>query len=254
MQLDAAVVRIRRRTPWQALDAGVLLARHWYKNLLALWLAGALVVLPVPALCAWFLPGEPVFWMVLFFSGLHPLLESLLIVWAGRAMFAERPGMGQTLRIFRGLCSLRFFMALLWYRIHFLRPFAYAVLVLERPQPGMAAPRIAVLGRDQGAVTGFFLCAGAFITILFTCSALWACFSFIPEELRWYEWNDLLAPPGLWLTFAFYVVVSALMAPVTVSCGFMLYISRRVELEGWDIELGFRSLNARLQAQRARGQ
>ena len=40
------------------------------------------------------------------------------------------------------------------------------------------------------------------------------------------------------------------MAPFTVSCGFMLYISRRVELEAWDIELGFRNLNARLMAEK----
>ncbi len=250
MQLDAAVVRIRRRTPWQALDVGILLARHWYRELLSLWLVCGLPLLPVLALFAWLIPGKSVGWMFLLFDGFHPVLEAVLIVWAGRAMFAERLGIGQTLRVFRGLFSLRLLAALLRYRIHPLRPFAYAVLTLEQPEPGMAAPRIALLGRGQDN-TAFFLFAGACITILFTCSALIAVFSFIPEELRWFTANDLVSPLGLWLLFALYAIISALMAPFMVSCGFMLYISRRVELEAWDIELGFRNLNARLQARQA---
>ncbi len=253
MQLDVAQVRIRKRTPWQALDAGIVLARRWYRPLLAIWLACSLVLLPLLAGLAWiatqFLPGQTILWVFLFFWFLHPMVESALILWAGRAMFAARLSTRESLRFFRELCSFRFFFALLSYRLHPLRPFAYAVLVLEQPEQGQAAPRIALLGRGQEN-TAFFLTASLAITILLTISTVIALTTFIPEELRWFDPADFFRPPGYWLLFFLYALICALAAPFTVSCGFMLYISRRVELEAWDIELGFRNLNARLQAER----
>jgi hypothetical protein len=43
-----------------------------------------------------------------------------------------------------------------------------------------------------------------------------------------------------------------LMEPFFVGGGFALYLNRRVELEGWDIELAFRRLAKRLERRRAR--
>ncbi len=249
MQLDSAVVHLRKRTPWQALDTGVLLSRRWYARLLALWLALGSVLLPLIAAAAWLLPGASLNWALFLFWLLHPMMESALIFWAGRAMFAIEPGLGASLRGIRGIFSFSFLAGLLRYRLNPLRPFAYAVLVLEEPEAGMAAPRIALLGRGQDS-TVFFLLACLAIPLLFSCSALAAALTLIPEEIHQFSLADLLSPLGRWLLFALYVATCALMAPFSVSCGFMLYISRRVELEAWDIELGFRNLNARLMAEK----
>ena len=121
--------------------------------------------------------------------------------------------------------------------------------MLEEPEAGLAAPRIDLLGRRQDN-TAFFLLAGLAITVLFSFSALVAAFTLIPEEIHQLSLADLISPVGRWLLFALYTAVCALMAPFAVSCGFMLYISRRVELEAWDIELGFRNLNARLMSEK----
>jgi hypothetical protein len=40
--------------------------------------------------------------------------------------------------------------------------------------------------------------------------------------------------------------VTTLLEPLYVSCGFMLYVHRRTQLEGWDIELRFRQMARRL--------
>ena len=37
-----------------------------------------------------------------------------------------------------------------------------------------------------------------------------------------------------------FVLIMAAVAPFYCAGGFMLYISRRIELEGWDIEICFR--------------
>ena len=63
----------------------------------------------------------------------------------------------------------------------------------------------------------------------------------VPESLQGtapFTWPPLLT--GAWL------LATALLAPFWASCGFMLYISRRIELEAWDLELGLRALNQRL--------
>jgi hypothetical protein len=55
-----------------------------------------------------------------------------------------------------------------------------------------------------------------------------------------------------WLEAAFcllYLLVISIVEPFYVAAGFSLYLNRRTELEGWDIELGFRTLAARLEAQ-----
>lgn len=249
MQLDAAIVQLRKRTPWQALDTGVLLARRWYARLLVIWLAIGSILLPLIVAIGWLLPGTALKWTLVLFWLLHPMMESALILWAGRAMFATELSLAQSLRLWRGVFCLHFVGGLIRYRLHPLRPFAYAVLVLEEPEADMVASRIALLGRRQDN-TIFFLLACLAITLLFSLSALATALTLMPEELRHLSFTSLISPLGRWLLFALYATICALIAPFTVSCGFMLYISRRVELEAWDIELGFRNLNARLLAEK----
>ena len=59
----------------------------------------------------------------------------------------------------------------------------------------------------------------------------------------------MLIVPGLYLSVAYVMalpLVIGLVGPVYACAGFMLYLNRRIETEGRDIELGFRALTARL--------
>jgi hypothetical protein len=47
-----------------------------------------------------------------------------------------------------------------------------------------------------------------------------------------------------------YVLAESLIEPFFVTAGFALYLSRRVMLEGWDVELGLRRLARRLEQRR----
>ena len=243
MRLDAAVARIRRRNAWQALDLGVLLARRWYGPLLALWLCAAAFLAPPLALSARLLPG----WgFVLAFCLVLPLLDAPLTLWAGRALFAERPGLRETLVLFGRRLGPRLAWRLLLHRLHPLRPIAFAVLMLEDPAPGEAGPRIRLLG--QGRAGAEMLPPAAFlVNLLLAAALLVAGVALIPGELRWFEASDLLTEDaGRRVLFAVWALVCALMAPFHFCGGFMLYISRRVDLEAWDLELGLRNLNRRL--------
>ena len=251
MRLDAAVVRIRRRNVWQALDLGIPLARRWYGPLLALWLCGAVFLAPVLALAARLLPE----WgFVLAVCLVLPLLDAPLTLWAGRALFTERPGLGETLVLFGRRLGPGLAWRLLRYRLHPLRPIAYAVLMLEEPGPDEAGPRIRLLAQGgRRAHTGgeSIPLANALVNLLLAAALLTAGVALIPVELRWFDASDLLTEDaGRRIFFAVWVLVCALMAPFHFCGGFMLYISRRVDLEAWDLELGLRALNRRLREEK----
>ena len=52
-------------------------------------------------------------------------------------------------------------------------------------------------------------------------------------------------PAGEVLGNLSYLVALSLIEPLYVASGFTLYLNRRTELEGWDIEIAFRQLAAR---------
>ncbi len=238
MQLDRVVVRLRQRTVWQSLDLGILLAQRWYGALLALWLTGLLALLPLLVAVAFWMPA----WELLVcFVLVQPLPEILPLFWMGRALFGERLSLRETLSRFRAQLRLSLVLRLLLSRLHAFRYFVWAVLLLETPAPGTIKARIALLGRGRN--TGaFFPALALLMTLLLTFGAAQILFALVPDEL------DLnLGSMQLARTYGLlYVLVAALLGPFWVACGFMLYISRRVELEAWDLELGLRTLNARL--------
>jgi hypothetical protein len=49
-----------------------------------------------------------------------------------------------------------------------------------------------------------------------------------------------------WITSVVYFCAFGLVGPIYAAAGFTLYLNRRIELEGWDIELKFRRLTGRL--------
>jgi hypothetical protein len=55
-----------------------------------------------------------------------------------------------------------------------------------------------------------------------------------------------------WMTVVVYAGVISLIEPIYILCGFGLYLNRRTVLEGWDIELAFRQMAARVNDRDAR--
>jgi hypothetical protein len=70
----------------------------------------------------------------------------------------------------------------------------------------------------------------------------------IPENLRWIDWENYLFAPDLvsnWLHHLSSLAAMSLIAPFYVAGGFSLYLTRRSQLEAWDLELGLRQLAQR---------
>ena len=238
---------LRLRDPWEALDLGFSLVRAHGKAVFLAWLA---VTVPLTGLLVaifrdhlW-VPPLVVWW-------LKPLLDRVVLHVLAKATFGEVPRLRDTFRhaphfLRRGLLA-----TLLWRRLSPHRSFVLPVWQLEE-QPGAGyRKRCGLLlrrGRGQ-AVCLTFVCLLFHLAIFFSVLAaislltplgsdfevMAAVFGSGSERLRWVDLMLCLLP----------VAAITLLEPFYVAGGFALYLNRRVELEGWDLEVAFRKLAAR---------
>ncbi|RMG57000.1 MAG: DUF4129 domain-containing protein, partial [Gammaproteobacteria bacterium] len=246
MQLDRLVIRLRPRGPWEAIDLGVRLYQRHFTATLWPWL---LLAVPFGTVIALLFPQHD--WVLaLLLWWLKPLWDRLFLAVYSRGLFGEQPRLADTLRHFRA--SLR--PGLLWQltlgRFDPRRSFTLPVYQLERLGGRRRRTRISGLARRAGSQAGWLTLVGIHLEWVVTLGLYGLILMLLPESLT----EDLLGQffsdeSPLWtgmLSNASYVLVLAIVEPLYVATGFMLYINRRVELEAWDLEIGLRRLVDRL--------
>ena len=203
-----------------------------------------LVLLPWPALAGWL-----IWW-------LKPLFDRVLLHVLSRAAFGQQCTVREVVRelprLWRGPGVLT---GLTLRRLSPARSFLLPVWQLEEQRGGMALARFRLLSRRyQGfGVWLTVFCANMSLVLVFATLATLALL--LPgDDAHWsiWEWftDDSALLPGLLGNLA-YLCAETLVEPLYVASGFSLYLNRRSELEGWDIEVGLRRLAERHAAQTA---
>ncbi|MDR2014635.1 MAG: hypothetical protein LBP99_03300 [Azoarcus sp.] len=255
MRPDALTVEIRARTHWEAIDLGLALIQTYWRNLYAAW---CVVVLP-PAFLAMMLTylfgvnsyGTLLIWW------LKPVYDRALLHVLSRAVFGETVTWRDVLRTLPHLVRHSgLFRALTWRRLMPSRSFELPIWQLEGVAGQARRRRLRVLKRyGNGATRLFFVCD--ILEMVLFLGMLGLFFMMLPPEFApsradtFFDFFTADKRP-LWLDAAYclvYLFVISIVEPFYVAAGFTLYLNRRTELEGWDIELGFRTLAARLEAQ-----
>jgi hypothetical protein len=250
MNLDSVTVHIRPRTSWEAIDIGFALARRWFFKLWPLWLMTALPALALIVGCSFLLPGSAAKWTLFLFWFFKPLYEPPLLNWSGQALFGSEKPLARAIGEVRSVLTAKDLRSVLFSRFSLFRSFSLPVLQLEKLEGPKKKERLAIL-RD-GSSTAILLTVGGFcMEVVLTMSLLSVIFWFIPEKLRWINFGDFVFTPDKWLLVFSYVASCSILAPIYICSGFMMYISRRVELEAWDIEIGFKRLRQRLEQQKS---
>ena len=254
MNLNLITVAIRPRNQWEAIDAGMLFGSTWFVRLWLLWVISATPFLVLVIIAGLLFPDAPVaLWGLLFFWLCKPLYEPPVLYWASRTMFGERLPIKQTVKETRADFSFRRAVLTLAARISPNRSFTLPVPLLERLAGSERKERTALLNR--GYETGVYLTiAGFFIEMFMAFSLFSLAFWFIPDDLRWVDFGDFIFQADGWLVLFGYFIACSVVAPFYVCAGFMLYLARRVELEAWDIEIGFKKIEQRLQKRKSGGQ
>jgi hypothetical protein len=246
VRLERIAVELRQRSAWEALDLGPAMLRAWSGPVFRAWSG---TYLPVALLLFLALSPE---WAAAMLWWLKPAFDRVLLFVYGRAVFGDPPGLREVYRelprllrhsgLLAGLTVQRFSLA---------RSFFLPVAQLEGLRGKSARQRRRVLGaRTRGhAVWLTVVLAHVSVVLGFSIALLadWLSPVDTPSLFDWQLWLHGEAGPWmLVLLNAAFMAADSVVEPLYVACGFGLYLNRRTELEGWDIELAFRRMAARL--------
>lgn len=248
MRLTDASIAIHPRTPWEAIDLGVLLAQQHRARLMTSW---AIVTLPIFALLSLLLWNHPTT-AILLFWWLKPVYERLPLLILSQALFDPAPSLKDTLQGWLKTLRPNLLASLTWRRLSLSRSFTLPVHQLEQLSGEALRQRIGVLSqKDQFAARCLTAVGGTLESCLWV-GMIVLFYALIPQqvELDW-TWRTMLDLNNQlnWLEHLinlFYALILTVWGPVYVSCGFTLYLNRRTVLEAWDIELVLRRLRQRL--------
>jgi hypothetical protein len=248
---------IRPRSAWEAADLGCVLVRRHTVRFLSAW---CLTVFPIWAiLCAlfWNSPG----WAMVLIWWLKPVYDRVPLFIVSRGLFGPPPTLRETLRAWPSLLIRDLAWALTLGRISLRRSFEMPVAQLEGLRGTARRQRAVVLGYEGGGqasnVTVAFLALEVAVALALSALAE----PFIPESgaVDWQAAAASLDGGGyqfpnsfVWFANGIYMLTITLLEPFYVGAGFGLYINSRTHLEGWDIELAFKSMSARLAGIKAR--
>lgn len=247
MQLEDIRVEIRPRNPWEAMDLGLVLVRTWWKAVFIPWVLISSVIL----LALSFLFSDKLWLAWLIFWWLKPFYDRILLYIFSRALFGDPPTLRQTLNTIPSLLKTGLFVNLTFLRFNIYRSFHLPVWQLEGLRGKQRRERLQVLGNRVSSHAFALTVICILFELLLWLSLLGLIALFTPAEMDFnifeFVFND--APPA-WFDVLDHVTLwlaTLVMEPIYVAAGFMLYINRRTQLEGWDIELDFRRISNRLQ-------
>ncbi len=242
MRVEALAVTLRARQGWEAIDLGFRMAAYWAKPLWSVWLV---IYLPLACAILLALRDQPLVAALLIWW-LKPMPDRFALFVLSRRVFGDPASLAQTLAAWRSVLSPGLLRALI------LRPFGWdrsvlqAVPLLERQRGAAARKRTGVLNRRLGghAMALAFVCLCFELVLMISIAMIGALLIPAAEvggasaesgfaEALGVEWW------GLGATLA-YAAAVALVEPFFVAAGFAMYLVRRTQLEGWDIELALR--------------
>lgn len=238
MQLDRLTATLRPRRSWEGIDLGFALARHWF---VPLWLLWWLSAIPGALLALLVLAGNVDWWLFLLWW-LKPLFEAPMVVWVGRALFDDRIEIRRGAGLFKSAWTARLLPYLLWRRLSPGRSFNMPIALLEGLGGRVAGERRRVLSAGDSSAGWLTIVGYHFEAILWGGILLTGVF-LIPEGVPTPDIESFLLEPQPWfhwLNSLVYLLAISIVAPFYVCAGFALYLTRRTDLEAWDLELAFR--------------
>jgi hypothetical protein len=246
MQLEQLSVELRRRNSWETLDLGLAMLQVWRTPVLRAWCA---TYWPFALLVGAFTWTEP--WLgalIVWWS--KPIFDRVLLHVYSNAVFGTLPSLADVWRALPGLLrNTRLIAGLTFYRLSMARSFVLPVWQLEGQRGKAAAARRRVLGRRGYGYAAWltFFCANL-VGVLVISGIILVLVMLPVGSGEFLSVSDFFTPgsdsPSLsrflnLLTFA----ADTLVEPYFVAAGFSLYLNRRSELEGWDIQVAFRQMD-----------
>jgi len=238
MQLDKLIIETRIRSGWSSIDLGFSLARHfWFRAFLVYLLVA------VPVYCLTLLLGNVSLLLpFLILWWFKPLFERPILYMVSRELFSEPVSIKRTFRDARLWLKPSFFWIITWRRLSVSRGMTAPIMLLEQPKGADYSKRASILGMRYSTHSMWLTLVLYHIESFLYIALIILIALFFPEFGK-SIFQGLYSSEATRLFYdeILFVLAMAAIAPFYVISGFMLYISRRIQLEGWDIEITFRN-------------
>lgn len=246
MQIADLRLAVRPRRPWEAVDLGIRLAQAEASLLWRVWFALLLPLMLLTVALELVLNSG---WLYLVLWWLKPVFDYALLIVLARRVFGQTPTWREVLRELATTPGKGLIGWLGWRRLSLSRAYQLPVWLLENLPAAERRPRLALLKRHYGGRANWLHIAMMHVEIFLTLALVSLLFWLAPEGTASSIWDRFSTGTDLFAnlagTLAWFVAMS-LVEPFYVAAGFTLYLNRRTELEGWDLELAFRHLHDRL--------
>ena len=239
MLVDTLAVRLRPRTPNEAIDLGVRLCQSTAP---AVWRCYLVVAVPVIALA---LASTELFgWLATFVIWwLKPWLDRTILFVLARAAFGQTTSVGDLWRSQWRVWWRPFLFTVTVRRFSLWRSLTEPVYLLEDGPAFGSGSRISQI-RQRVAGSAFMMTQAFVMAEIAVYIALLSLFFWFAPSGSEMDISQLFAdevPTWIGLgNFLAYAISVVLIEPFFVAAGFAMYLNRRAELEAWDIEQEFR--------------
>lgn len=253
MRLEDVTAEIRPRLPWESIDLGCAMARRQMGAVMKAW---SLTVFPLWIVMALLLRNHPILF-ILCVWWLKPIYDRVPLLVISRALFGDVPSLKEVLRAWPKLMVKRLWFALVIGRFSPARSLSLPVAELEGLGGRAYRQRVDLLERNGGEGATMATLAGCILEGVCGLGIIMLVMMMVPGEVseRWtssisdfFIYNNFsdISSGFIWMMACVYMLSITLMEPFYVAAGFALYINSRTLTEGWDIELAFKRLGARL--------
>ena len=255
MNLDKVAAQLRHREGVRALDLGLLLGRRFWWAIIKPWLALVVPLLVVVQMVVGVLVSP---WAAVAVGWwLKPLFDRVSLHVVSRGFFGDVPSTGETIRtVVRQWFSRRTLIDLSWRRVLGDRCVTLPIFLLEGNHRVEIGARLKALYGSDGIRAKGWLLAGMALGFkaVFYLSVVLLVVMLTPNQPGadpLLVLDYLMDEANVWVVTASVVAVTTvattLVEPFYLTGGFGIYIQRRIEREGWDLEIRFRRLVERLE-------
>jgi hypothetical protein len=247
MQIDRIQAIVRPRNPWESIDLGFSMVRHWWKPLAKLWLACLIPITLIIYLLFYIYDKLGLATWIIWW--LKPLFDRVILHYLSRALFDEQLSLGQTWKALPTLLMKTHLLSgLTIERIGLARSFRLPVWQLEGLAGYARNQRLKVLQQQTINTAQWLTLVCLHLEWLVYLSLFGIVYLMMPVtynvDLGELIYNTHTTTP-LWVEICriiFNLIAVGLVETLYVAGGFALYLNRRTRLEGWDIELTFRRI------------
>lgn len=254
MNLDDVAAELRPRKDVQSIDLGLLLGRRFWSATIKPWL---MVVVPLLVVVQTLVAVVVNPWVAVAVGWwMKPLFDRVGLHVVSRGFFGSVPSASQTVRRVVGQWFSRRALAdLTWRRPLGDRSVTMPVFVLEGNESREFKSRLRSLYGDNSRLMGWLLAVmGLTFKAMFYLGA--AVFAWLVMPREWtadvmvavdYVTDEANQGVVIAAVVGVTTVATTLVEPLYSSGGFGIYIQRRIEREGWDLEIRFRQIANRLE-------